>query len=145
MGKNGNLYMIEILVITWSLVRPSTPYMLPMLNVTFTTSTVPNGRSLWTWKMTIACQLNMPSIWRWIDSCQSRVFFPTKFLQTWNTYDISSIKRVIGKFHVVVVQTTGKKCTKKVCCTCKVVFCSLDLLLCPFFAYLVAFLPFRIT
>ena len=36
-----------------------------------------------------------------------------------NTYDISSIK----KFHAVVVQrTTAKKCTKKVCCKCKVAF-----------------------
>ena len=42
-----------------------------------------------------------------------------------NAYDISYIKRVLEgfwKFLVVVVQTTAKKCTKKVCCTCKVVF-----------------------
>ena len=37
------------------------------------------------------------------------------------TYDIQgfSIKRLTRKFHVVVVQNNGKK----VCCTCKVVFC----------------------
>ena len=40
-----------------------------------------------------------------------------------NTYNISSIKRVTGKFwkfHVVVVQNNGKKMYKK---ACKVVFC----------------------
>ena len=35
-----------------------------------------------------------------------------------DTYDISSIKCVTRKFHVVVVQNNGKE----VCCTCKVVF-----------------------
>ena len=42
-----------------------------------------------------------------------------------NTYHISSIKRVAKMFHVVVVQNNGNamKGTKKVCCTCKVVFC----------------------
>ena len=42
-----------------------------------------------------------------------------------NTYHISSIKRVARMFHVVVVQNNGNsmKGTKKVCCTCKVVFC----------------------
>ena len=33
------------------------------------------------------------------------------------TYDISSIKRVTRKFHVVVVQTNGKEVYKKVCWT----------------------------
>ena len=42
-----------------------------------------------------------------------------------NTYHISSIKRVARMFHVVVVQNNGNamKGRKKVCCTCKVVFC----------------------
>ena len=42
-----------------------------------------------------------------------------------NTYHISSIKRVARMFHVVVVQNNGNamKGTKKVCYTCKVVFC----------------------
>ena len=42
-----------------------------------------------------------------------------------NTYHISSIKRVARMFHVVVVQNNGNsmKGTKKVCCTCKVIFC----------------------
>ena len=44
-----------------------------------------------------------------------------------NTYDISSIKRVTKKFLEVsrcsrAKQLTAKKCTKKVCCTCKVAF-----------------------
>ena len=33
------------------------------------------------------------------------------------------IKSVTRKFHVVVVQNNGKEMYKKVCCTCKVVFC----------------------
>ena len=110
-------------------------------------STVPNGRSPWTWKMTVACQLYTPSIRRWIDSCQSRVFFSTKFLLTRNTYDISSIKRVTRKIHVVVVQNNGKEMYKKMCCTCKVVFLLISpiILYVYFFAVLVAVLPFRIT
>ena len=41
-----------------------------------------------------------------------------------NTYDIFlPIKCVTRKFHVVVVQNNGKEMYKKVCCTCKVVFC----------------------
>ena len=40
-----------------------------------------------------------------------------------NTYDISSIKRRTQKFlEVSPCKTTAKKCTKKVCCTCKVEF-----------------------
>ena len=40
-----------------------------------------------------------------------------------NTYDISSTKRVTKKFlQVSPCKTTAKKCTKKVCCTCKVEF-----------------------
>ena len=43
-----------------------------------------------------------------------------------NTYDISSIKRVTKKFLQVFTfyscKTTEKKCTKKVCYTCKVAF-----------------------
>ena len=41
-----------------------------------------------------------------------------------NTYDISSIKRVTKKFLEVsrCIRTTAKKCTKEVCCTCKVAF-----------------------
>ena len=53
----------------------------------------------------------------------------------WNTYAISSIKRVTKKFlevsrnHVVVVQNDGTEMYKKVCCMCKVAFffCLLDL------------------
>ena len=38
-----------------------------------------------------------------------------------NTYDISSIKRRTQKFlEVSTCKTTAKKCTKKVCCPCKV-------------------------
>ena len=42
-----------------------------------------------------------------------------------NTYDISSIKRVTRKFHVVVVQNNGKryKCTKKCAACAKLLFC----------------------
>ena len=43
-----------------------------------------------------------------------------------NTYDISSIKRVTRKFLEVSrcsrAKKKAKKCTKKVCCTCKNVF-----------------------
>ena len=39
-----------------------------------------------------------------------------------NIYDISSIKLVTRKFHVVVVQNNGKEIYKKVCCRCKVLF-----------------------
>ena len=39
------------------------------------------------------------------------------------TYNFYSIKRVTRKFHVVVVQNNAKETYKKVCCTCKVVFC----------------------
>ena len=40
-----------------------------------------------------------------------------------NTYGISSIKRRTQKFlEVSPCKTTAKKCTKKVCCTCKVEF-----------------------
>ena len=45
-----------------------------------------------------------------------------------NTYDISSIKRVTKKFLEVSrcsrakQQQTAKKCTKKVCCTAKLLF-----------------------
>ena len=39
-----------------------------------------------------------------------------------NMYEISSVKRVTRKFHVVVVQNNGKEMYKKVCCTCKVAF-----------------------
>ena len=42
-----------------------------------------------------------------------------------NTHNISSIKRVTGKFlaefHVVAVQDNCKEMYKNVCCTCKVV------------------------
>ena len=34
-----------------------------------------------------------------------------------------SIKCVTRKFYAVVVQNNGKEINKKVCCTCKVVFC----------------------
>ena len=50
-----------------------------------------------------------------------------------NTYDISSIKRVTKKFLEVSRCSRAKQRqrngTKKVCCTCKVAFCLLDLLL----------------
>ena len=40
-----------------------------------------------------------------------------------NTSDISFIKRVTRKFHVVVVQNNAKEMyNEKVCCTCKVAF-----------------------
>ena len=43
-----------------------------------------------------------------------------------NTYDISSIKRITRKFLEVLrcgrAKQRQKKCTKKVCCTCKVAF-----------------------
>ena len=39
-----------------------------------------------------------------------------------NKYDISCIKSVTTKFHVVVVQNKGKEMYKKVCSTCKVAF-----------------------
>ena len=39
-----------------------------------------------------------------------------------NTYDISSIKRVTRKFHVVVVQNKGKECTKKCAARAKLLF-----------------------
>ena len=43
-----------------------------------------------------------------------------------NTYDISFIKRVTRKFLEVSrcsrAKKTAKKCTKKMCCTCKVTF-----------------------
>ena len=44
------------------------------------------------------------------------------------TSDISSIKHVAKKFLEAshcdrAIITKAKKCTKKVCCTCKVVFC----------------------
>ena len=39
-----------------------------------------------------------------------------------NKYDISSIKRVTLKFHVVVMQNNGKEMYKKGWCTCKVAF-----------------------
>ena len=45
---------------------------------------------------------------------------------TKNTYDSSSKKRVtktFWKFHVVVVQTTAKKCTKKCDARAKLFFC----------------------
>ena len=54
-----------------------------------------------------------------------------------NTYDISSIKRnqeVSESFTLYSCKTTAKKCTKKVCCTCKVAL----LLIRP----IVAFSPF---
>ena len=41
----------------------------------------------------------------------------------WNTYNISSIKWVTRKFHVVVVQNNGKKCTKKCVARAKLSFC----------------------
>ena len=37
------------------------------------------------------------------------------------TYNSSSIKRLIRKFHVAFVQNNGNEMYKKVCCTCKVV------------------------
>ena len=55
-----------------------------------------------------------------------------------NAYDVSSLKKIVWTFRVVVVQNNGKEMTKKVCCTCKVVF----LLIRPivvFFTVLVAF------
>ena len=39
-----------------------------------------------------------------------------------NTYNITSIKRVSRKIHVVVVQQQRQRNVKKVRCTCKVVF-----------------------
>ena len=39
-----------------------------------------------------------------------------------STYDMSSIKRVTRKFHVVVAQNNSKEMDEKVCCTCKVFF-----------------------
>ena len=36
---------------------------------------------------------------------------------------------VSGSFTLWSCKTTAKKCTKQVCCKCKVVFCQLDLLL----------------
>ena len=39
-----------------------------------------------------------------------------------NTYDVSPIKRVTRKFHLVVLQNNGKEMCKKVCCRSKVVF-----------------------
>ena len=57
-----------------------------------------------------------------------------------NTYDISFIKRVTRKFLevlVLVVQNNGKEMYKKVCCTCKVAFLLIRLIV--FFAVLVAF------
>ena len=49
-----------------------------------------------------------------------------------NKYDISSIKRVTRKFHVVsvflVVQNNGKEMSKKGWCTCKVVFLHIRLI-----------------
>ena len=46
---------------------------------------------------------------------------PLKFFES--KYDISSIKRVTRKFHVLVVQNNDKEINKKVCCMCKAVFC----------------------
>ena len=46
---------------------------------------------------------------------------PTKLFVT--KYDISSIKRVRRKFHVLVVQNNDKEMNKKVCCMCKAIFC----------------------
>ena len=46
---------------------------------------------------------------------------PTKFLMSKD--DISSIKRVTTKFHVLVVQNNDKEMNKKVCCMCKAIFC----------------------
>ena len=38
-------------------------------------------------------------------------------------YDISFIKRVTRKFHVLVLQISDKEMYEKVYCSCKVVFC----------------------
>ena len=38
-----------------------------------------------------------------------------------NTCEISSIKFVTNKSHVLVLQNNGKEMCKEVCCTCKVV------------------------
>ena len=43
----------------------------------------------------------------------------TEFLV--RTHDISSVKHVNRKFHLVVVQNDDREMYKKVCCTCKVV------------------------
>ena len=40
-----------------------------------------------------------------------------------NIYDISSIKHVTRKFHVVVVQKKAKKCTKKCAALATLFFC----------------------
>ena len=53
-----------------------------------------------------------------------------------NKYDISSIKRVTRKFHVVVVQNNGNEMYKKICCACKVAL----LLITP----IVVFSPFSL-
>ena len=42
----------------------------------------------------------------------------TKWIRNTN---ISSIKRVTRKFHVLVLRNNGKEMYKQVCCTCKVV------------------------
>ena len=52
------------------------------------------------------------------------------------TYDVSSMKHVTRKFHVVVMQNNGKEMYKNVCCICKIVYYLLDLLI--FFAILVS-------
>ena len=42
-----------------------------------------------------------------------------------NIYDISSIKHVTRKFHVVVAQKKAKKCTRKCAARAKLFFCYL--------------------
>ena len=65
-GKNGNLYMREILVITWPSVRPHVPpttVHVSQSQMSYLLLTIlRHGRSLWTWKMIITCQLYTTSI-----------------------------------------------------------------------------------
>ena len=91
-----------------------------------------------------------PSIWQ----CQDELtavkvdsFFTTKIPLTWNTYDISSIKRVTRRFHIVVVQNNGKEMYKKSVLHVQSCFLLIRpvILSVYFFTVLVAVLPFRIT
>ena len=67
-----------------------------------------------TWEILAATN----AMWKWLSGSGKKV--------KENMYDISSKKRVTKKFlevsHSRSRKTAAKKCTEKVCCTCKVVF-----------------------
>ena len=60
--------------------------------------------------------------WEMLAAAKVKIIGSEKKYANKNTCDISPVKLVARKFHVVVYQNNGKEMYKRVYCTCKVFF-----------------------